>query len=105
MKNFLEIIKLLVKIFGSILVFVLITFTLFLYNPDLFIEDIENILIYGPPGIGKYSQALLILKHYSPSKLKYEIILTREHCLFCIKGVTFYYHNNRTNNIIRILYM
>ena len=43
MKKFLEIIKLLAKIFTGILIFVIITFTLFLYNPDLFIEDIENI--------------------------------------------------------------
>jgi len=33
---------------------------------------LKNLIIYGPPGIGKYSQALNIIKNYSNSKLKYE---------------------------------
>ncbi len=32
----------------------------------------NNIILYGPPGIGKYTQALKFIKHYSPSGLKYE---------------------------------
>ena len=36
------------------------------------INDINNIIIYGPPGIGKYTYALNIIKTYSESKLKYE---------------------------------
>jgi hypothetical protein len=42
------------------------------------IEDFQNILLFGPKGIGKYSQALKIIQRYSPSKLNYEkkIIIT-----------------------------
>ena len=36
------------------------------------LNQLQNIIIYGPSGIGKYSQSLLILKKYSPSELKYE---------------------------------
>jgi len=36
------------------------------------IYKFENTIVYGPPGIGKYTQILSILKNYSPSKLKYE---------------------------------
>jgi len=32
----------------------------------------ENLIVYGPPGAGKYSQALHLLKRYSPTELKYE---------------------------------
>jgi len=32
----------------------------------------QNIIFYGPPGIGKYTQVLNYIKHYSPSNLKYE---------------------------------
>jgi hypothetical protein len=38
--------------------------------------QIENIIIYGPPGSGKYSQVLRILKKYSPSDLKYDKKIT-----------------------------
>lgn len=34
--------------------------------------NMGNILIYGPSGVGKYSQMLNMLKKYSPSALKYE---------------------------------
>jgi hypothetical protein len=40
------------------------------------IQQLENIIIYGPPGSGKYSQVLKILKKYSPSELKYEKKIT-----------------------------
>ena len=36
------------------------------------IEDLSNIIVYGPKGIGKYTQVLKLLKNYSPSDLKYE---------------------------------
>ena len=32
----------------------------------------DNLIIYGAPGIGKYTQALRYIERYSPSKLKYE---------------------------------
>ena len=34
--------------------------------------DFNNLIIYGPPGVGKYTQSLTIIKQYSPSNLKYE---------------------------------
>jgi hypothetical protein len=36
------------------------------------IENFKNMIIYGPIGVGKYSQMLHLLKRYSPSGLKYE---------------------------------
>lgn len=33
-------------------------------------------ILYGPPGIGKYTQSLKIIKQYSPSDLKYEKKIT-----------------------------
>jgi len=36
------------------------------------IEDMENVLFYGPQGTGKYSQMLLSISKYSPSVLKYD---------------------------------
>ena len=36
------------------------------------IENLKNIVFYGPPGIGKYTQVLRCIKKYSPSELKYE---------------------------------
>lgn len=49
------------------------------FNYDIFpknIIDLKNIIIYGPPGIGKYTQMLSIIKQYSPSELKYEKKMT-----------------------------
>ena len=40
------------------------------------IGHFENMIIYGSPGIGKYSQILYLLKKYSPSELKYEKKIT-----------------------------
>jgi hypothetical protein len=39
---------------------------------DKNINTFQNIIIYGAPGIGKYSQTLKLLKDLSPSELKYE---------------------------------
>ena len=36
------------------------------------IKLLNNIILYGPDGIGKYTQALKIIEKYSSSKLKYE---------------------------------
>ena len=36
------------------------------------IKDLPNLLIYGPPGVGKYTQCLKIIKNYSDFSLKYE---------------------------------
>jgi hypothetical protein len=36
------------------------------------ISDLQHIILYGPKGIGKYSQALKIIKKYSSTNLKYE---------------------------------
>ena len=35
-------------------------------------NDIGNIIFYGPSGTGKYTQALNLIKDFSPTKLKYE---------------------------------
>lgn len=36
------------------------------------LDEFNNLILYGPPGSGKYTQCLKILKSYSPSELKYE---------------------------------
>jgi hypothetical protein len=40
------------------------------------INQLTNIILYGPSGVGKYSQSLYLLKKYSPSDLKYEKKIT-----------------------------
>ena len=40
------------------------------------VENFKNIILYGPKGVGKYTQALLCIKKYSSSDLKYEKRLT-----------------------------
>jgi hypothetical protein len=44
-----------------------------IYNkfPDN-ICDFKNLILYGPSGIGKYTQMLKCIKKYSPTELKYE---------------------------------
>jgi len=39
--------------------------------PDT-LENLGNLIFYGPSGVGKYSQMLYSIKKYSPSELKYE---------------------------------
>ena len=41
------------------------------YN-SVSIEDLNNIIFYGPPGCGKYTQCLNLIIDYSFSQLKYE---------------------------------
>ena len=36
------------------------------------VSSMNNIIIYGPPGVGKYTKALSLIEQVSPSKLKYE---------------------------------
>jgi replication-associated recombination protein RarA len=36
------------------------------------VQNIPNLILYGPPGVGKYCEALKIIQYFSPSKLKYE---------------------------------
>jgi DNA polymerase III delta prime subunit len=36
------------------------------------INDLRNLIFYGPPGVGKYTQMLKSIKKYSPTELKYE---------------------------------
>jgi hypothetical protein len=40
------------------------------------VEHLKNIILYGPKGVGKYTQALQCIKKYSNSELKYEKRLT-----------------------------
>ena len=45
------------------------------YHPKLSklkMPVLENLIFYGPAGVGKYSQMLHFIKQYSPSQLKYE---------------------------------
>ena len=36
------------------------------------LQNIPNLILYGPYGVGKYCEALKIIQYFSPSKLKYE---------------------------------
>lgn len=36
------------------------------------IQDLRNLIFFGPGGVGKYTQVLASLKKYSPTELKYE---------------------------------
>lgn len=36
------------------------------------LKNLDNLILYGPSGVGKYSQALFIINKYSVSNLKYE---------------------------------
>jgi len=40
------------------------------------IHKLKNIILYGPSGVGKYTQMLNAIKKYSPSELRYEKKLT-----------------------------
>ena len=41
----------------------------FTYPP---FQDFVHLIVYGPSGVGKYTQVLKIMHHYSPSHLKIE---------------------------------
>ena len=36
------------------------------------LNELKNLIIYGPSGVGKYTQMLYLIKKYSPTELKYE---------------------------------
>lgn len=40
------------------------------------VNNIGNTIFFGPPGSGKYTQVLNMLKYHSPSKLKYQTKMT-----------------------------
>ena len=40
------------------------------------LSEFGNLIVYGPPGVGKYTQVLNILRKYSPSDLKYDKRIT-----------------------------
>lgn len=49
------------------------------YNDVSNIDKLNNIILYGAKGIGKYTQALKIIKKFSKSNLKYERKLSFVH--------------------------
>lgn len=55
------------------------------------IHDLPNIIIYGPSGVGKYTQVLKILKRYSPSDLKYDkkmnIVFNKQNLYYKISDI------------------
>lgn len=55
------------------------------------IINLKNIILFGPPGTGKYSQCLYIIKKYSPSSLKYEkkanVIFNKDPFFFKISDI------------------
>jgi hypothetical protein len=57
------------------------------------INDLRNIIFYGPSGVGKYTQVLNAIKKYSPSELKYEkkltVIYNKTSYLFKISDIHF----------------
>ena len=42
------------------------------------IENFDNMIVYGPSVVGKYSQVLHFLKKYSPTNMKYQTSITIE---------------------------
>ena len=42
------------------------------------ISQLSNMIVYGPPGIGKYTQVLNILRRYSSTNLKYDKKITAQ---------------------------
>ena len=45
-------------------------------NFPIDLKDFHNLIIYGPVGVGKYSQMIHLIKRYRPSCLKYEKKIT-----------------------------
>jgi len=43
------------------------------------ISQFGNLIVYGPSGVGKYSQVLSFIQKYSPSDLKYDKRMTMQH--------------------------
>ena len=59
------------------------------------IEDLKNIIFYGPAGVGKYTQMLTLINRYSPSQLKYEkklsVTYNKNTYFFKISSTIFYF--------------
>ncbi len=57
------------------------------------LKDLQNLIFYGPLGVGKYTQMLSCIKNYSPSNLKYEkkisITYNKQSFLFKISDIHF----------------
>jgi hypothetical protein len=57
------------------------------------LKDLQNLIFYGPLGVGKYTQMLSCIKNYSPSNLKYEkkisITYNKQPFLFKISDIHF----------------
>ena len=51
------------------------------------IQQFDNLIVYGPTGVGKYTQVLNFIKKYSPSELKYEKKITLQN-----EKQTYIYH-------------
>jgi hypothetical protein len=64
-----------------------------IYNDSfpLLLNDLKNIIFYGPSGIGKYTQMLCSIKKYSLSNLKYEkkisILFNKQQYFFKISDI------------------
>ena len=57
------------------------------------IQDLKNLIFYGPSGVGKYSLMLKSIKKYSPTELKYEkkisVTYNKEQYYFKISDIHF----------------
>ena len=57
------------------------------------LAGLPNMIFYGPPGVGQYTQMLCAIKKYSPSKLKYEkkisVIFNTQQYFFKISDIHF----------------
>ena len=55
------------------------------------IQDLKNLIFYGPSGVGKYTQMLKAIKKYSHSELKYEkkisVIYNKQQYFFKISDI------------------
>ena len=61
------------------------------------IQDLKNLIFYGPSGVGKYSLMLKSIKKYSSTELKYEkkisVTYNKEQYYFKINSSYFFYFN------------
>ena len=66
---------------------------------DSSLNNITNLILYGPPGSGKYTNALKIIEKYSPSNLKYEkkMIINSNKVEHIIKISDIHYEINMEN--------